>query len=219
MKTATVKIWRTEDDGSGGAYVEYSVPWADGETALGALMHIYDDQDASLAFRYGCRFQACGLCGVRVSGEDRLACRTPLEDGQTIEPMHHLPVIRDLVVDRRGLLEDLRDLALHADPEAELDLPAWRKTDRADKYYNTCNCVECLCCHSMCDEAGGNGHRGAFALVKLAQMHHHPANNRDRAAQAMEAGLEACIDCRQCFCPYGVNIQRYVIGALLEETP
>lgn len=214
MKTATIKIWRTEDDGTGGRFQAYTVPWEEGETVLGALRLVYEGEDASLAFRYGCRYKQCGLCGVRISGEDRLACTVHLKDGMEVEPMHHLPVIRDLVIDRRPQMKELGDLSLYADPAADPDMAAWKQSARAPRYYNCLDCVECLCCHSMCPEAD-NGHAGAFTLVKLAQMHHHPRNGVDRVRQAKEAGLEKCIDCRLCHCPYGVKIQQNVIGEFL----
>ncbi len=214
VKTAAIRIWRSEDGGAGGRFEDYEVPWEDGETVLGALQHVYEQEDASLAFRHGCRYLQCGLCGVRISGEDRLACTVHLKDGMEIEPMHHLPVVRDLVIDRRPRMEELRTLALQADPKLDQDMEAWKKSDAAPRYYNCFDCVECLCCHSMCPEAD-DGHAGAFTLVKLAQMHHHPRNGEDRVRQAREAGLEKCIPCRKCHCPYGVKIQQNVIGAFL----
>ncbi|MDP6172760.1 MAG: 2Fe-2S iron-sulfur cluster-binding protein [Rhodospirillales bacterium] len=214
MKTANIKVWRGGEGGADGHYQEYQVPWEEGETVLGALQHVYEQQDASLALRYGCRYKVCGLCGMRIAGEDRLACTVHLKDGMEIEPMQHLPLIRDLVIDRRPQMEELKSLSLRADPDQETDMVAWKQTEAAGHYYNCFDCVECLCCHSMCEKAD-NGHSGAFTLVKLAQMHHHPRNAHDRVGQARDAGLEDCVDCRKCHCPYGVKIQQNVIGEFL----
>lgn len=218
MKTATIKVRRSDNEGENGRFVTYEVPWNEGETVLGAIQQIFEFQDASLAFRYGCRFKKCGLCGMRISGEDRLACQIRLEDGLEIEPLQHLPVIRDLVVDRRPLLENLRSLELYADPDVEIDMEEWTNSDRSKGYYNTINCVECYVCHSMCPYVGNDGHPGAYVFVKLAQMHYHPQNNRDRVQQAREAALDRCIDCRLCYCPYGVKMQQTVIGEFLKRT-
>ena len=216
MKTAAIKVWRTDDQGSDGRFVEYVVPWIEGETVLGALVRIFETQDASLAFRYGCRFRDCGLCGMQISGEDRLSCQVLLEEDTEIKPLQHMSVIRDLVVDRRPFLDELRKYELTIDPSMDLNLPAWKRSEKSKQYYNTCECVECLCCHSMCPHVGDDGHPGAYIFVKLAQMHYHPLNSKDRVEQAQLNGLENCLDCQLCYCPYGVKIQQNVIGEFLE---
>jgi len=45
-------------------WVDYTVPAAERTTVLEALMHIYESTDPTLAFRFGCRFDKCGLCAV-----------------------------------------------------------------------------------------------------------------------------------------------------------
>ena len=116
------------------------------------------------------------------------------------------------------VLDELRRFELYADSVVETDLAEWKKSDRSERFYNTANCVECYACHSMCPHVGDDGHPGAYVFVKLAQMHYHPQNTRDRVQQAQDAGLEQCIDCRLCYCPYGVKIQQNVIGEFLEKT-
>ncbi len=216
-RTAAIKIWRTDDNGSNGRFTTYKVPWPEGETVLGAIQQIFAYQDPTLAFRFGCRFKRCGLCAMRISDEDQLACQVRLQDGLEIEPLRFLPVIRDLVVDRRHFLETLRSLEVYPDPEAQANLGEWTNSDRATRYYNTMNCVECYACHSMCPHVGEDGHPGAYVLVKLAQMHYHPQNTRDRARQARDLAVDHCLDCRLCYCPYGVKMQQYVMGGFLER--
>ena len=216
MRTAAIRVWRTDEQGANGHFVDYEVPWAEGESVLGALVRIFETEDPGLAFRYGCRFRDCGLCGMRISGEDRLSCQILLDDGMEIKPLQHIPVVRDLVVDRRPFLDELRKFEITVDPATDLDLPAWKGSENSRRYYNTCECVECLACHSMCPHVGEDGHPGAYLLVKLSQMHYHPQNGRDRVEQARQAGLDHCRDCRLCYCPYGVKLQQYVIGEFLD---
>ena len=58
-------------------------------------------QATDLAYRWFCGSKMCGTCAVRMNGREVLACWEAVEPVMTIEPLRNLPVIRDLVVDRR----------------------------------------------------------------------------------------------------------------------
>ncbi|HEX7784932.1 MAG TPA: 2Fe-2S iron-sulfur cluster-binding protein, partial [Methylomirabilota bacterium] len=80
-------------------------------SVLDALNHIKDDIDPTLTFRWSCRMEICGSCGMMIDGEPRLACSTFLRDFQSplrIAPLAHFPVIRDLVIEYDGFLDRLR---------------------------------------------------------------------------------------------------------------
>src|SRR3972149_6037424 len=91
----------------------FVVPTEKGATVQQALMHIYEELDSTLAFRCGCRYRYCGLCALEVDGKPGLACLTPLRDGQVLKPLRHLPVLRDLVVDRSWVFDTMRSLQLY----------------------------------------------------------------------------------------------------------
>ena len=49
---------------------DYTVPCGDRTTVLEALAYVYENLDPTLAYPFGCRFGACGLCAV-VAGASR----------------------------------------------------------------------------------------------------------------------------------------------------
>ena len=109
MREVTIKVSRFNPETDERPVLkEYKVPCRDEDSVLGGLLHIYEEIDSTLLFHYGCRYRLCGKCAIRINGRPMLACETPLEDGMVLEPLDHLPVIRDLAVDRSGLLEPLR---------------------------------------------------------------------------------------------------------------
>ena len=55
-------------------WVDYTVPSGERTTVLEALAYIYENIDPTLAFRFGCRFDSCGLCAVELNGRPKMAC-------------------------------------------------------------------------------------------------------------------------------------------------
>jgi fumarate reductase (CoM/CoB) subunit B len=187
----------------------YVVPAPEGATVLQALHYIYEELDPHLAYRYGCRFRRCGLCGVMVDGKPRLACRVTLDSAAEIAPLEGLPLLRSLVVDRAVYMERLQGLELFPRGEAAQELAPLQEDPL---HRNLMNCVECLCCVSSCPQAKVKGSRfaGPYAFVKLAQLWLDPRDKADRAAQARQAGVEHCRQCMQCACPNGIQLHRAI---------
>jgi len=192
----------------------YTIPFEDKNTVLGALLYIQENLDPTLAFRYGCRYKRCGLCALEVNGKPRMACHTYLEEGMRLAPLEGLPLIRDLVVDRRSLFQDLGKHGLYmgksvASPERIIEPAPGAKLR---------SCMECLSCLASCPEYsfGDEKFAGPFIFVKLAQLHFDPRDQKDRVAQAYSLGIVRCRDCKKCYCPNGINIYRDAICNLLE---
>src|SRR5664279_1927082 len=129
-------------------YDTFVVPYEVSLTVLEGLFAIQERQDGSLSFRYCCRAAVCGSCAMYINGRYRLACQTnvsQLRGGDiTVEPMPHLPLIKDLVCDievldqrqvRHGLHRDvaaaqLADVGLAGEPVAAVDVHGARAADR-----------------------------------------------------------------------------------------
>ncbi len=141
---------------------EYWVECRRGMTVLDALLQIKSRVDSTLAFRYSCRMGICGSCGVVVNGAPRLACQTQVAEVASrdnpvvvVEPLYNFPVIRDLVVDYRVILEKLRvvkpflirrDLFERENPESQyIVMPE----DFLDIYEYTL-CINCGLCYTAC---------------------------------------------------------------------
>ena len=77
----------------------------DNPTLLEGLNYIKTKLDTSLSFSAGCRSGVCGSCAVRVNGTEELACAYKLFDGDLIEPLKNLPVMRDLIVNVEKMLK------------------------------------------------------------------------------------------------------------------
>jgi succinate dehydrogenase/fumarate reductase iron-sulfur protein len=198
-------------------WVEYTLPVSERMTVLEALVHIYEEIDPTLAFRFGCRFDKCGLCAVAVNGKPRMGCLAPIRDGMKIGPLPGMPVIRDLVIDRARFFEGLQELALFIPEPEDVSEPQVLHQSEAQK--KLLGCVECLACNATCPEYDfeRNPFAGPYVLTKLAQLHGESRNLIDRRRQVRELGLDSCLGCHDCYCIHGIDISRDVLGVLSEE--
>ncbi len=218
MKMATLKVRRYDPLANPApVWQEFAVPWEEGTTVLAALLHVYEHEDSTLAFRYGCRFKHCGLCALEVDGRPRLACLARLRDGLALAPLHNLPPLRDLAVDRALYFASLRRWGLHLPLH---EPPATPRTVNVPALHRELTrCIECLGCQATCphydytEPAFG----GPYLFVKLAQLHTHPDDAGDRRAQALAAGIERCRNCGRCHCIIGLPLVRRAIAVLTDQ--
>ena len=74
------------------------------ESVLEVIERIWAFKDRSLTYRHACHHSACGACGMRVNGSEKLTCITPVRavtrQGGTVvvEPLRNFAVVSDLVV-------------------------------------------------------------------------------------------------------------------------
>jgi succinate dehydrogenase/fumarate reductase iron-sulfur protein len=98
---ATVKVFRFNPEADEKPrYERYKVPLEKGMSVLQALRYIYENLDATLAYKdYFCTTNQCGMCAMKVNGRPVFACNTKLEKETIVEPLPNFPIIRDVVVD------------------------------------------------------------------------------------------------------------------------
>ncbi|MGH2403661.1 MAG: succinate dehydrogenase/fumarate reductase iron-sulfur subunit [bacterium] len=161
--TRRLRVARGEGTGAV-QYHAYDVPQTRRTTVLDGLLHIQRHLDRTLIFRYACRAAMCGTCGVRVNGVERLACSTRLSvvPGRdvVVEPLRHLPLIRDLMVDFAPFFDAWRAVkpsfmptpALQATsehtPGPAAIAPDSRERRIIDRHRE---CISCGICFSACD--------------------------------------------------------------------
>lgn len=83
-------------------YQDYQVPVDTEMSVLDVLDYIYENLDASLAYRRNnaCNRGLCGECVLRINGKAQLACQQLVSCDLLIEPVSKKNVLRDLVTQR-----------------------------------------------------------------------------------------------------------------------
>ena len=171
-------------------YQEYSVEANPNERLLDALMQVKRFQDGSLAFRKSCAHGVCGSDAMRINGKDGLACKTLVKevaqkDGDmvTVEPLRHLPVQRDLIVDQKDFFVKYRAVQpflINDEPVAEKE--RLQSQEERMAFDDATNCILCASCYSACPVIAG--HPAFIGPAAIAQAFRFLADTRDRGLEA-----------------------------------
>jgi len=149
-----------------------------------------------------------------INGIARMACLTKLSNDMTVKPLRNLPVIRDLVIDRRPFFLKLREYRIFI---PHRDIRGLEQLRIPGEYRQLAKCRECLCCVSNYDayKFGKSDFESPYIFVKIAQAHYDPRNLIDRKEQAKKLGVERYRQGAKIPCPFGVPIFETAIAPFL----
>jgi len=188
------------------SFIEYDVDLQDA-TLLEILHTIKTEQDSSLVFSSGCRSSVCGSCAMRVNEKEVLACAYKVQDGDVIEPLKNVEVIRDLVVNM--------DRALETNKRAKTWLQIYNKDAKLtheDEKINALqsDCILCGSCYSACPVYAVNtDFLGPFALTGVWKYvsDKREASPKEKIDTVQTNGVWDCTLCNECtlVCPQNIS--------------
>ncbi|TFG25558.1 MAG: succinate dehydrogenase/fumarate reductase iron-sulfur subunit [Promethearchaeota archaeon] len=204
-------------------YELFDVPSEKDTTVLDGLIYIKENLSKSLSFRRSCREGVCGSCAMRINKISNLACKTHVFDVMNnesvlIEPLDHLQVIKDLVVNLEPFFDGIR----HIRPwrianlnEENVEKPRKINMNEFLKTMEAKSCILCAACYSDCNVIDvDRTFIGPAALVKVARFVSDPWDSHDgRLREAIDLGLFKCPIDQECeiACPRDIDIRRGVV--------
>jgi succinate dehydrogenase / fumarate reductase iron-sulfur subunit len=190
-------------------------------TILDVLLRIQREQDPSISFRFACRVNMCGSCGMVINGREALACKTNVSDLPrnreiTVRPLNHFPVIKDLVVDLGPFFEKFEEALSYFEPkESASELAVIRPDSKERQAIGLATeCIACGCCVSSCTMVNyHDSYTGPAALNRAFTL---LMDSRDALyPQRMNQILASCYNCRTEFnctdvCPKKISSTRAI---------
>ena len=213
------KIYRWDPDtGDNPRYDTYELDLDKcGPMVLDALIQIKNETDSTLTFRRSCREGICGSCSMNIDGLNTLACLKPIEDVKgdvRINPLPHMPVMKDLVPDLSQLYAQYRAIEpwLKSDTPPPPDAERRQSKEERAKLDGLWECILCFCCSTACPSYWWNGDRFLGPAV-LLQAYRWIADSRDeRTGERLDNlqdpfRLYRCHTIMNCArtCPKGLN--------------
>lgn len=201
-----IKRYFSENDMQKEEIVAYDIAEHAGKTLLQLLERIKEEQDRTLSFNSDCRSSICGSCAVRVNGVEKLACSYKPNDGDRIEPLRNMPIIRDLIVDmNKALAFNKKAHAYGGEYAGECKVTQAR--EKINELQS--DCILCASCYSACPVYAVNEEfLGPFALTRVWRYVADVRESEidDKIATVQNNGIWDCTLCNECVpvCPQGI---------------
>ena len=180
------------------------------------ILDIDGDPVGEIAWECSCLQKKCGACAMRINGTPALACDTKLSNCKrgklSLEPLRKFPTVRDLIVDRSLMMDNLRSI------HNWLEQTAHHSKKAAELSYDASRCLQCGCCLEVCPNFMPDGDfYGAAAFVPasriLAQL--EKSNPQDLTAlyqKNIYGGCGKSLSCHN-ICPAGIDVEQKLSNA------
>lgn len=171
----------------------------------------------------GCLEEVCGSCSMLVNGRPRQACTALIEriieeTGNrviTLAPFTKFPLVRDLMVDRSAMFDNLKKVQAWISIDNAFDHGPGPlvSPEKQEVMYSLAQCMTCGCCAEACPQV--NSHSSfkgpaPIAQVRLFNIHPTGALEAPKRLRAMmeEGGVSECGNAQNCqkVCPKSVPL-------------
>lgn len=224
-------------------YEKYPVEVEPTDRVLDALISVARNDDGSLVFRRSCAHGVCGSDAMRINGREGLACKTLIRDAITgthwekktgdkaeevsgspsdpptirIEPLDHLGVQRDLMVDQTAFFSKFRSVKPYLIPKKEPEGKEYfQSQEEREAFDDATKCINCGACYSVCPVLDENpSFLGPAAIVQAARF---VFDSRDKGLEPRldvldtPNGIWPCENHFECtrVCPRGIKITKLI---------
>jgi len=229
MKTIHFIIERQDTPTSKPYIQEFVIPYKPSMNVVSSLMEIQKNpvtkegqKVAPVVWECNCLEKVCGACMMVINGKAQQACSSlidHLEQPIRLAPARTFPVVRDLLIDRSVMFENLKKVQGWVAIDASYFVgPAPRQNPyTADTAYEISRCMTCGCCMEACPNVNsGSDFIGPAALGQAHLFNLHPIGEYDkpkRIEKLMEkGGLASCGNSQNCVqaCPKDIKLTDYI---------
>ncbi|WP_309687526.1 succinate dehydrogenase iron-sulfur subunit [Armatimonas sp.] len=233
--TIQVTVLRQKDPDSASYEELFDVPYKPRMNVISVLMEIQahpvntkGEKVAPVAWDQACLEEVCGSCTVRVNGRVRQACSALIDNvaplqGNTrrlhLAPMSKFPTVRDLVVDRSRMFENLKKIQAWIPIDGTYDLGPGQRMSQKDQQlaYHFSQCMSCGCCVEACPQVSEKSNFiGPAAIGQVRLFNAHPTGklNADERLEAISGddGIASCGNAQNCVqvCPKDIPLTRAI---------
>ena len=176
-----------------------------------------------IVWESGCLEEVCGSCSVLINGYPRQACTALIEHiieetkSTTIRlaPLTKFPLVRDLIVDRSRMFENLKKVHAWIDVDNTYgDQPGPKVSQEKQKIlYELSTCMTCGCCSEACPQINEQAaFIGPAAISQVRLFNANPIGHTKKAtrlrALMQEGGVSDCGNSQNCVrvCPKNIPL-------------
>lgn len=182
-----------------------------------------DEKVAPVAWEQGCLEEVCGSCSMLINGRPRQACTALVEsylkatgnNTITIAPFTKFPLVRDLVVNRDAMFENLKRVNAWIDVDDAFDRGHGPKISPQlqETMYRLSTCMTCACCSEACPQVNAKSEFIGPAPISQARLFNaHPvgALQKEKRLRSLlqKGGIADCGNAQNCVqvCPKNIPL-------------
>ncbi len=176
-----------------------------------------------VVWEQGCLEEVCGSCSMLINGKPRQACTALIEQIIsktsssiiTLAPFTKFPLIRDLVVDRTVMFEQLKRVRgwIEVDGSFERGLGPKVNPKVQDTLYTLSTCMTCGCCSEACPQVNDRSQfMGPAPISQVRLFNGHPTGKMQASERLrvlmQEGGVSDCGNAQNCrqVCPKNIPL-------------
>ena len=176
-----------------------------------------------VAWEQGCLEVVCGSCSVLVNGRPVQGCVVLIDqvlkasgsDTITLAPFTTFPLIKDLVINRDSMFDNLKKIRAWVEVDDSLDRGFGPKIDPnvQDERYILSTCISCGCCTEACPQINPKSKFIGPAIISQVRLFNaHPVGKltaKERLQPLMEeGGVTDCGNAQNCVqvCPKDIPL-------------
>ena len=231
-KTFTLKVYR--GDANKQYFVEFELDRKPGLNVISALMEVQKnpitksgERVTPIVWEQACLEEVCGSCSMLINGRPRQACTALIEDilkeshknEITLSPFTKFPLIRDLVVDRSSMFENLKKIKgwVPVDGYHSEEFASTVAQKQQEAMYVESTCMSCGCCLEACPQFSDRSKFvGASTInqVKLFNSNQAGKSLKEERLTVMmeEGGVSDCGNAQNCVqvCPKKIPLTQSI---------
>lgn len=198
-------------------------------------INIHGERVEPIIFETGCLEEVCGSCSLLINGHPRQACTALVEtilketnsDTIILAPFTKFPLVRDLVIDRSIMFENLKKVHAWIEADGVINRGPGPKISQTvqDVRYSLSTCMTCGCCVEACPQSSKKSKfvgPQIFAQVRLFNIHPTGKMRKSKRLRPLmeEGGISDCGNAQNCekVCPKHVPLLDS-IAAMGREVP
>lgn len=230
--TFTLKVYRGDKNKQ--HFEEFELDRRKGLNVISALMEVQKNpitktgkKVTPIVWEQACLEEVCGSCSMLINGTPRQACTALIEEllktsrNKTIilAPFSKFPLIRDLVVDRSSMFENLKKvkgwIPVQGYHSEEFGAPVAPKSQEA--MYIESTCMTCGCCLEVCPQFNDKSKFvGASTINQVKLFNSNEAGKALKAERLTimmeEGGVSDCGNAQNCavVCPKKIPLTQSI---------
>ena len=176
-----------------------------------------------VTWEQGCLEEVCGSCSMLINGRPRQACTAIIavilqktkSNTITLAPLTKFDLVRDLVVDRQVMFENLKKIKgwVSADGSFTEGFGPSISQKTQEVNYELSTCMTCGCCSEACPQVNSRSKFMGPAAVSQARLfNNHPTGAMEKTERLhemmKEEGVVSCGNAQNCVkvCPKEISL-------------